>query len=177
MGAVGRDPGMAVLATQLKRRAHAQFQSNLLLTLGGAGSIALGLAYVHHAFGPTEAEVVLWGRISIWLGLTLFLLTVGFRHSKSRAVKGLLGLGWGIVALLQLPPILLWLALHGSGISDGTPPSAFVAHWAYAIPHVAVLAASAATVWSLLMQPTCGSRSHGQLFCLPNASKRPEING
>ena len=168
---------MAILAAWLERRTHARFQSNLLLTLDGAGSIALGLAYVHHAFGPTEAEVVLWGQVSLWLGLTLLPLTVGFRHSKSRAVKGLLGLGWGIVALLQLPPILLWPAFHGSGISDGTPPSAFVAHWAYAIPHVAVLAASAAMMWSFLAQPLCRSGPRRRLPCLPNSSGSPEMKG
>lgn len=37
----------------------------LLIFLGGAGCVSLGLAYVLHAFGPTEAEVVLWGRVSI----------------------------------------------------------------------------------------------------------------
>lgn len=130
----------------------------LLVLPGGAGSIALGLTYVLHAFGPTEAEVVLWGRVSICIGLAEIPLTVSVWHGNSRIMKDLVGLGWGIGALLQAPPILLWLAFHGAGISDGTPPSAFVAHWAYAIPHVAVLAASAAMMWSLLARPVCRSR-------------------
>jgi len=125
----------------------------LLIFLGGAGCISLGLAYVLHTFGPTEAEVVLWGRVSIWLGLALAPLTVSLESSSPRIIRGLAGLGWGFVALFQLPPILLWFVFHGSGISDGTPPSAFVAHWAYAIPHLAVLATSLAILYSLWTQP------------------------
>ena len=114
--------------------------------------------YVLHAFGPTEAEVVLWGRVSIYLGLAVVPLTVGAWRSHSRIIKGVAGLGWGIVALLQVPPILLWFAFHGSGISDGTPPSTFVAHWAFSLPHLALLAASAAMVCTLLVRSWSGSR-------------------
>ena len=131
--------------------------------LGGAGSIALGLAYVLHAFGPTEAQVVLWGWVSIYLGLAVVPLTVGACRSHSRIIQGVAGLGWGIVALLQVPPILLWFAFHGSGISDGTPPSTFVAHWAYSIPHLALLAVSAAMVFTLL--PRSGSRPRKPPSC------------
>jgi hypothetical protein len=138
--------------------------------LGGAGSIALGLTYVLHAFGPTEAEVVLWGRVLIYLGLAMVPLTVGAWRSHSRIIQGVAGLGWGIVALLQILPALLWFTFHGSGISDGTPPSTFVAHWAYSIPHLALLAASVAMVRSLLARPGCGSRARKLPSCEPNAS-------
>ena len=86
-------------------------------------------------------------------------LTVGAWRSHSRIIQGVAGLGWGIVALLQVPPVLLWFAFHGSGISDGTPPSTFVAHWAYSIPHLALLAASAVMVRTLLARRTCRSRT------------------
>jgi hypothetical protein len=133
--------------------------------LGSAGSIALGLTYVLHAFGPTEAEVVLWGWVSIYLGLAVVPLTVGAWRSHSGIIEGVAGLGWGIVALLQVPPILLWFAFHGSGISDGTPPSTFVAHWAYSIPHLAVLVASAAMVRKLLARPWSVSRPRKPPSC------------
>ena len=130
----------------------------LLAVLGGACCIALGLAYVLHVFGPTEAEVALWGRVSICLGFVLAPLTVSIRHGSARLPKGIASMGWGVVALLQAPPILLWIAFHGSGISDGTPPSAFVAHWAYAIPHLVVLVTSSAILHGLGLWPKLGSR-------------------
>lgn len=103
MAAMGRDPGMPVLAARLTNATPSEMRQVLLIFLGGAGCISLGLAYVLHAFGPTEAQGVLWGWVSIWLGLALASLTVGIRHSASRIING---------------------------ISDGTPPSSFVAHWA-----------------------------------------------
>jgi hypothetical protein len=145
--------------------------------LGGAGSIALGLAYVLHAFGPTEAEVVLWGRVSFCLGWVAVPLTVGAWRSNSRIINGVTGLGWAILALLQIPPVLLWVAFHGTGISDGTPPSTFVAHWAYSIPHLAVLAASVAMVHNLLARPACGSHPRKPLSCEPNASNSQGMTG
>jgi hypothetical protein len=39
-------------------------------------------------------------------------------------------------------PVLLWFSFHGTGISDGTPTSAFVAHWATSLPHLALLLGS-----------------------------------
>ncbi|SEN56212.1 hypothetical protein SAMN05444955_11456 [Lihuaxuella thermophila] len=46
------------------------------------------------------------------------------------------GMIFSLLLLAQLPPIALWMVFHGSGISDGTPPSDFVAHWAWALPHL-----------------------------------------
>jgi hypothetical protein len=150
---------MPVLAARLTYSDPRGVRSALPGLLGGTGSIALGLTYVLHAFGPTEAEVVLWGWVSIYLGGAVVPLTVSAWRSNSRIIKGVASLGWGSVAMLQILPVLLWFAFHGSGISDGTPPSTFVAHWAYSIPHLVVLAASVPMVLSLLARPTCGSRS------------------
>lgn len=94
---------------------------------GAAGAALLGLPYILRAFGPTEAEVVAWGRVSLALGVTLLLLAVGLGR-RSRAARALLAAGFALAALLQVLPIFLWLLFHGTGISDGSPPSAFVAH-------------------------------------------------
>lgn len=97
--------------------------------------MALGLLYTGYAFGPTEAEVAGWGRVAIILGVALILVTA------ARAVAtSAMALVVSATALIQLPPIVLWFVFHGSGISDGTPPSSFVAHWAYALPHAIVAA-------------------------------------
>ena len=164
-GRLGCDPGMPVLASRLKHRALRGVRGTLPGLLGSAGSIALGLMYVLHSFGPTEAEVVLWGRVLIYLVLVVVPLTVGAWRSNSRSIKGVASLGWSMVALLQIPPILLWFAFHGSGISDGTPPSTFVAHWAYSIPHLALLAASAAMVRTLLARFWSESRPRKPPSC------------
>ena len=137
----------------------------LLIFLGGAGSVSLGLAYVLQAFGPTEAEVRLWGQVAICLGFALVPLTVCIRYGSPRVIKGIASLGWGIVALLQVLPILLWFTFHGAGISDGTPTSSFMAHWMYAIPHVVVLATSVSILWGTWARPKPGSRLGRWLSC------------
>ena len=111
-----------------------------LMVIGGVGAIVLGLPYMYRAFGPTEAEVVLWGKVSLYIGIVLVLLSLVAGHKRARVViKPILGLGYLILSVLQVPPIFLWFLFHGSGISDGTPPSSFVAHWGYAIPHIILL--------------------------------------
>ena len=177
LAAMGCDPGMPVLAARLTHRILRGVRGALPGLLGGAGSIALGLTYVLHAFGPTEAEVVLWGRVSFCLGWAVVPLTVSAWRSHSRIIQGAAGLGWGILSLLQILPVLLWFTFHGSGISDGTPPSTFVAHWAYSLPHLALLAASVAMVRNLLTRPTCGSHTRKRLPCEPNASSSRGMTG
>lgn len=111
----------------------------IVMLIGSVGAILLGLPYIFHAFGPTEAEVVSWGEISLYTGVALTLLSIGIGHSTKRISRGILALGYLFLALLQVLPIFLWFTFHGTGISDGTPPSPFVAHWGYAIPHLVLL--------------------------------------
>ena len=47
------------------------------MLVGALGSILLGLPYILRLFGPTEAEVVMWGRVSLWAGVILGILTLG----------------------------------------------------------------------------------------------------
>ncbi len=121
-----------------------------IVSLIGAGSLFLGMAYVAHVFGPTEAEVVTWGKVSTGLGVVLGILSVVGGIGPSGLVQVIAALLCGGSALLQVLPIALWVTFHGSGISDGTPPSPFVAHWGYALPHVALLVLSGVTIWQLL---------------------------
>ena len=112
-----------------------------LRLISAAGAILLGLLYIWGAFGPTEAEVATWGQVCLYSGIILLGLTLGWGRSDRGWGAGLLSLGYGLLALLQVLPIYLWFQFHGLGISDGTPPSHFVAHWAYALPHLALLLA------------------------------------
>jgi hypothetical protein len=102
------------------------------------GAVLLGLPYVLRAFGPTEAEVVRWGEISIGVGIALGVAWLISRIVPYGFLRWLLTLGSAAVALLQPLPAWLWLVFHGTGISDGTPPASFVAHWTYALPHLAL---------------------------------------
>lgn len=124
-------------------------KTDLFMLIGAVGAILLGLAYLLHAFGPTEAEVVTWGRISLFIGIVLVLLLVGLEYRHSVSIKVILGLGYAVLALLQVLPIFLWFAFDSIGISDGTPPSAFVAHWVYAFPHLVLLSLSLVAFYRL----------------------------
>lgn len=120
------------------------------MVVGGVGAIVLGLPYIYRAFGPTEAEVVLWGKVSLCSGIVLTIFSLAVGHKRIRIFELILGLGYSVLMVLQLPPIIFWFAFHGSGISDGTPPSPFVAHWGYAIPHIILLAIGAFTLSCIL---------------------------
>ena len=124
------------------------------MLIGGIGAILLGLLYIVHAFGPAEAEVVIWGRLSLYMGVSLILLSMGIGRSNKKAAKVFLSLGYLGLALFQVVPILLWFAFHGSGISDGAPPGTFVAHWSYAIPHAGLLVVGLMVLYQLWQLPT-----------------------
>ena len=129
----------------------------LIMLIGGIGAILLGLLYIFHAFGPTEAEVVTWGWLSLYVGTCLILLCIGIGRSNKKAAKVFLSLGYIVLVLFQVFPIILWFAFHGSGISDGTPPSAFVAHWLCALPHLVLLMVSLMVLYQLWGLPARSS--------------------
>lgn len=95
-------------------------------------SIIVGLTYVKGIYGPTESEVALWGFISITIGIITSII-----GSKSNFLNGFICI---LNIAMQILPISLWFSFHGSGISDGTPPSNFIAHWAFSLPHILILA-------------------------------------
>ena len=128
----------------MKRDGHFRIRAVLFC---GFGAILLGLPYILHAFGPTEAEVVTWGEVSLCNGAVLLFLPLGLGRSTKRLAKVAVAFSHVLLALLQVPPVVLWFAFHGSGISDGTPPSTFVAHWGYSIPHLVLLGASLMVVY------------------------------
>lgn len=129
------------------------------MLVGSIGAILLGLPYIFRAFGPTEAEVASWGEFSLYTGIVLTLLAVGVGRNTKKLFRGILALGYLFLAFLQVLPIFLWFTFHGTGISDGTPPSAFVAHWGYAIPHLAVLMVSLVVI-TFVLQGDEGKHSH-----------------
>jgi hypothetical protein len=111
-----------------------------LLLIPGAGSIILGWPYIISLFGPTEAEVRLWGSMSLCVGVISVILAAGIGDKSTLVTRTALCLSYCTIVLLQVLPVVLWWQFHGRGISDGMPPSAFVAHWCFSVPHLALLA-------------------------------------
>ncbi|NBD35946.1 MAG: hypothetical protein GVY30_08095, partial [Chloroflexi bacterium] len=84
-----------------------------IVSLIGAGSLFLGMAYVAHVFGPTEAEVVTWGKVSVGLGVALGIWGIIGGIGPSGLVQVIAALLCGGSALLQVLPIALWVTFHG----------------------------------------------------------------
>ncbi|WP_432666733.1 hypothetical protein R9X47_10270 [Wukongibacter baidiensis] len=95
-------------------------------------TIIVGLMYVNGIYGPTESEVVFWGFISIIIGIIIAVI-----GNKSILLNCML---YSVNIAMQVLPISLWFTFHGRGISDGTPPSNFIAHWIFSLPHILILA-------------------------------------
>lgn len=101
----------------------------------GIISIIVGLMYVIGVYGATEAEVGYWGLLSVLLGILLIVISFLIENKLTRIILVFLSV---FSLLIQILPISLWFAFHGSGISDGTPPSSFTAHWGFSIPHIII---------------------------------------
>jgi len=66
-----------------------------LMLAGSLGAIALGLPYIYisiyRALGPAEAEfyvfVLLWGRVSLYTGIVLAILSLALGLRRARPFK------------------------------------------------------------------------------------------
>jgi uncharacterized membrane protein HdeD (DUF308 family) len=105
----------------------------LKITLGVL-SILTGLIYVIGVFGPTESEVTSWGLLAMILGGMMVYFGID-KENKATFISILIAI---LLLAIQIPAIILWFMFTGSGISDGTPPSYFVANWIYATPHIVI---------------------------------------
>lgn len=96
-------------------------------------SIVIGLIYALGLYGSTEVEVNQWGIITMLGGI----ITISISIIKgNRFIRVIMIFLIVLISMAQVPPIALWITFHGYTITDGTPPSSFVAHWAFAIPHI-----------------------------------------
>lgn len=127
----------------------------ILMVAGAGGAIILGFVYIFGAFGPIDIAVVWWGQVSVGLGIALGILTL-IGGAKRTRLPLILGLGYAVLVVLQIPPVILWFACHGSGIEREGP---FVAHWGYAIPHIILLAIGALTVVRVFRNGTLRSQN------------------
>lgn len=129
-----------------------------LTILSGLTAAVLGLLYMTYTFGPTEDEVVTWGQIVFYVGLVMAVLSLIARHASgstlNRALRAILIFAASGIAFLQGPLILLWLLARSSTLSDGSPSSPYVAHWFYAVPHIAVGALCLGATYQLFRRET-----------------------
>ncbi|NUM48566.1 MAG: hypothetical protein HUU38_27990 [Anaerolineales bacterium] len=104
------------------------------LFLGALGTIATGLPYVFYLYGSQEAEVAQWGRVAIILGIVLLMLSWVLSEKHGLVSKLLLGLSFSSAAVLQIPPVVLWLTLRVA--TDNTSPYSWVMAGLIALPHL-----------------------------------------
>jgi hypothetical protein len=116
----------------------------------GILTILTGLLYLFRVFGPTESEVFTWGILAVILGGVIVLLRIN-KYKLTNFIKMVLAF---FLVLIQIPAIILWFSFHGSGISDGTPQSNFVAHWIFAIPHMMIVLLGVVLIVSLFKRNT-----------------------
>ncbi|RXT06988.1 hypothetical protein [Ammoniphilus sp. CFH 90114] len=129
--------------------------TNILNILVGVLAILTGFLYVLRLFGPTESEVVSWRLLAVVIGgIVVFLGRI-----ETKVTNFLQGAFVCFLVFIQVPPIFLWFAFHGSGISDGTPPSNFVAHWIFATPHIAIALLGIIVIVSLFKKNTTRASS------------------
>ncbi len=75
----------------------------ILMVAGAVGAVILGLVYVFNAFGPIDAAVVWWGRVSVGLGIGLGILALTVGAKRTMLCRLMLGLGYTVLAVLQPP--------------------------------------------------------------------------
>ena len=121
-----------------------------LKILVGILTIFTGLLYVVGVIGPTESIVETWGLLAIILGGMVVYLGIN-KNKVSAYVEMVLVF---LLMLIQVPAIILWFTFSGSGISDGTPPSNFVAHWMFVTPHLVIALIGVIVIVSLFKRKT-----------------------
>lgn len=108
----------------------------VFISILGLLSILLGSTYIFGMYGPTEIEVAQWGLVECIVGFLL--MGTGLIISERISVRIFIGLVLLFNLMMQVLPAILWFVFNGTGISDGSPHSAFVASWIYSLPHIII---------------------------------------
>ena len=116
----------------------------------GALSLILGWVYwanLPNLTGDATPATGLWSRWALGFGLLVAVAGMAAHHLPGR-IRWVLVVTLGFLALLQVPPVLLWFLFHGQVISDG--PTGPMGNALWAVPHLAVAAGALATAGLLL---------------------------
>jgi len=133
------------------------FRLMSLMIGGGLGSVLISIPYLLYVFGPMEEVVGIWGRFSFYLGILLIGLSIIIGRLGTGTSKLILGVGFLIMTIIQIPPVFLWITFHGNGITDG--PSDFTANWMISIPHALLFIVGVYVLKGLLLQQTSNTRT------------------
>jgi hypothetical protein len=106
------------------------------ILISGFSTLTLGLLYRLDALGPEKMEVQLWAWTAIALGLLLLGERLALPHLSPTLAGIFMNLTAAGAAMLQPLPTYLWIAFHGRTLPDAM--GHYVAHWAYALPHLLV---------------------------------------
>lgn len=131
--------------TNIRRYNFRGANLNLNFTMFATGLIAIGTAlpFTVQAYGPTESEVTLWGKLILFSGFCSLIIGMLSRNLlKRQYLRTAVLLGYGLLAIAQIPPIILWILFNGQPMPDNIPPTDFTVNWIYSIPHVLLFGAS-----------------------------------
>lgn len=121
------------------------------MPIAGFLLLCLGLMYLANVPGLTRDATVatrLWGASAVFLGLVVVALairTTAPRWQMWTTAIVLLG-----VTLMQLPPMILWVAFHNQVVADG--PVGPVGNVLGALPHFVVVVAALTGLRSALQR-------------------------
>lgn len=126
-----------------------RFSAKLEVLLGIL-TILTGFLYAFELFGPTEPIVATWGSLAVIIGVGIVFLGIN-KHNIAKFIEMVIVF---FLVIIQTPPIFLWIAFNGRGISDGTPASNFVAHWIFGTPHILIALMGLVIIVSLFKRST-----------------------
>ena len=121
-----------------------------------AATALVGLPYFLGVFGAALPVVRDWGTVTLVVGGVLAVLTGLFGADPHSYQGAALSLSFGLSAASQVLPIFVMVFFHGSSLAETMKPSAFVAHWGYALPHIAILVVTLIVLFRLRRQALLG---------------------
>ncbi len=123
-----------------------------------AATAVVGLPYLLGIFGTALPVVQDWGTVTLLIGVALGVLTAFFGRDPQSYRGAALSFGFGISAASQVLPIFVMVFFHGTSLAETMKPTAFVAHWAYALPHLALFAVTLVVLFRLRRRALRGPR-------------------
>lgn len=116
--------------------------------VAGLASILISLPYLTPFLGPREQEVRQWGVVSLALGVALLGLSAVVLNRRTGAGKLIGASACLSLALLQGPPIALWLVI--GAMTDNVSPYSAAVRVVFAAGHAAVLVVAVVALTSIL---------------------------
>lgn len=119
----------------------------ILIFLIAIVSIVLPSIYFILFEDPFEPQVYDWFDLSYFLGIVMFLtLILLFITKNIKGLSNFIIIELLIVCMAQVPPIFLWIILHGNKMADWTYTNATTVHAGYSLLHFSPFVLSLYTI-------------------------------